>query len=114
MTLAKLLGAGRIRSQVERLPLLQVAGLRSDDEQRRAMIILSFVGHAYVWEEADPVQRIPACLAVPWYQVSKRLGRPPVLSYASYALDNWRRLDPEGAIELGNIVLLQNFLGGID
>jgi indoleamine 2,3-dioxygenase len=37
-----------------------------------------------------------------------------VLSYASYALDNWRRLDPNAPIELGNIVLLQNFLAGLD
>src|SRR2546425_6396474 len=44
----------------------------------------------------------------------KKLGRPPVLSYASYALDNWRRLDPTKPIELGNITLLQNFLGGLD
>jgi indoleamine 2,3-dioxygenase len=37
-----------------------------------------------------------------------------VLSYASYALDNWRRLDPAKPIRLDNIVLLQNFLGGLD
>ena len=37
-----------------------------------------------------------------------------MLSYASYALHNWRRLDPQKPIELGNVVLLQNFLGGLD
>ncbi|SPP63537.1 hypothetical protein [Nitrospira lenta] len=37
-----------------------------------------------------------------------------MLSYASYALDNWRRLDPAKPIQLDNIVLLQNFLGGLD
>ncbi len=42
------------------------------------------------------------------------LGRPPVLSYASYALDNWRRIDRKNPIDLGNIALLQNFLGGQD
>ena len=51
---------------------------------------------------------------MPWHAVAQRLGRPPVLSYASYALDNWRRLDATGPIALGNIALLQNFLGGID
>jgi indoleamine 2,3-dioxygenase len=51
---------------------------------------------------------------VPWHHVARLLGRPPVLSYASYALDNWRRIDTETSIELGNIVLLQNFLGGQD
>jgi indoleamine 2,3-dioxygenase len=53
-------------------------------------------------------------LAVPWHQIAKLLRRPPVLSYASYALDNWKRLDTNRPIEVGNIALLQNFLGGQD
>ena len=79
------------------------------------MRILSFADHAYVWEVPDqPAATLPAQLAQPWYDVAQRLGRPPVLSYASYALDNWRRLDPTKPIQLDNIVLLQNFLGGQD
>ncbi len=79
------------------------------------MRILSFAGHAYVWETPDePAARLPAQLAQPWFVVARHLGRPPVLSYASYALDNWRRLDGTKPIELDNIVLLQNFLGGLD
>jgi len=46
--------------------------------------------------------------------LQKKCGRPPVLSYASYALNNWRRINPELPIELGNIALLQNFHGGQD
>jgi len=79
------------------------------------MRILSFAGHAYVWETpGQPAAKLPSQLAQPWYEVAQRLGRPPVLSYASYALDNWRRLDQAKPIELDNIVLLQNFLGGLD
>ena len=82
---------------------------------RAAGRMLSFVAHGYIWEDPEhPAILLPANLAVPWVQVSKKLGRPPVLSYASYALDNWRRLDNHQPIELGNIVLLQNFLGGLD
>ena len=85
------------------------------DVFRCAMRTLSFAGHAYVWEDPDqPAARLPASLACPWYLVAQQLGRPPVLSYASYALHNWRRLDPQKPIELGNVVLLQNFLGGLD
>ncbi|MCP9456069.1 MAG: indoleamine 2,3-dioxygenase, partial [Nitrospira sp.] len=58
--------------------------------------------------------KIPAQLSGPWHEIATRVGRPPVLSYASYALDNWRRLDKLKPIQLDNIVLLQNFLGGID
>jgi indoleamine 2,3-dioxygenase len=51
---------------------------------------------------------------VPWHQVATSLGRPPVLSYSSYALHNYYRFDPAREIECGNIALIQNFLGGID
>jgi indoleamine 2,3-dioxygenase len=112
--LPKLLMTGRVRRFIQAMPLLDAMGLRDDRERRRAMVILSFLGHAYVWGERETVSSIPACLAVPWHQLARMLGRPPVLSYASYALDNWRRLDPARAIELCNIALLQNFLGGQD
>jgi len=85
------------------------------EHYRAAMRILSFAGHAYVWEVPDsPVATVPPQLAKPWYEVAQRLGRPPVLSYASYALDNWRRFDRTRPIQLDNIMLLQNFLGGLD
>ncbi len=85
------------------------------DVFRSAMRTLSFAGHAYVWEDPDhPASSLPASLAIAWHSVAQQLGRPPVLSYASYALHNWRRLDPHKPIELGNIVLMQNFLGGLD
>jgi indoleamine 2,3-dioxygenase len=78
------------------------------------MLLLSFLGHAYVWESVQAARVLPASVAVPWHAVAQRLGRPPVLSYASYALDNWRRFDADGPIALGNLALLQNFLGGAD
>lgn len=112
--LPKLLAAGRVRSTLERLPKIETASLQGDGEYQRAMLILSYFGHAYVWGEPSPPDRIPTCIAVPWYELAQRLGRPPVLSYASYALNNWRRIDPNGPISLGNIALLQNFLGGVD
>jgi indoleamine 2,3-dioxygenase len=106
--------SGKVRSFIKDMPLLDATRLVDDRERKRAMVILSFLGHAYVWGETATVSSIPACLALPWYQLAQALGRPPVLSYASYALDNWRRLDPQSPLELGNIVLLQNFFGGQD
>ncbi len=112
--LPKLLVARKLRSVVDGMPRLTTERLQTEREARRAMLLLSYIGHGYVWNGDAPAERIPANLAQPWYEVSQRLGRPPVLSYASYALDNWRRLNPNAPIELGNIVLLQNFLGGLD
>jgi indoleamine 2,3-dioxygenase len=112
--LPKLLLTGKIRSFVRELPLLDARRLGDDRERKRAMVILSFLGHAYVWGETEVVASLPPPLAVPWHRLALMLGRPPVLSYASYALDNWRRIDANGPIELGNIALSQNFLGGQD
>ena len=63
------------------------------------MVILSFLGHAYVWGEDTIVESLPPSLAVPWHRLALMLGRPPVLSYASYALDNWRRIERKNPIE---------------
>lgn len=112
--LPKLMLGDRLREHLERLPPFHSAQLESREQCERAMLVLSFLGHAYVWGGERPADRLPARLAVPWQRVARRLGRPPVLSYASYALHNWRRLDPPGPVALGNIALLQNFLGGLD
>jgi indoleamine 2,3-dioxygenase len=112
--LPKLLVTENVRKVLNTMPLLDACRLGNERELKRAMVVLSFLGHAYVWGEKETVTSIPACLAVPWHQVARQLGRPPVLSYASYALDNWQRVVPEGPIELGNIVMMQNFLGGQD
>jgi indoleamine 2,3-dioxygenase len=115
--LPKLLSARTVRRFIDehRQLLPSIPSTWREQDYRAAMRILSFAGHAYVWEVPDqPAATLPPQLAKPWYEVAQRLGRPPVLSYASYALDNWRRLDRTKPIELDNIVLLQNFLGGQD
>ena len=112
--LPKLLLAGRLGEAVGRLPLLPAAAARSEAERRAAMRVLSFVAHGYVWERGRARDELPAQIAAPWTALAESLGRPPVLSYASYALDNWRRLDGEGPIEAENLAILQNFLGGAD
>jgi indoleamine 2,3-dioxygenase len=112
--LPKRLAAGRVRDALSALPVLDPATLSGDGPLQRAMVVLSYFGHAYVWGGAEPANVIPAPIAVPWCAVAARLGRPPVLSYASYALHNWRRIDASGPLELGNFAIVQNFLGGAD
>jgi indoleamine 2,3-dioxygenase len=112
--LPKRLAAGRVRSAVRTLPRFDLAALRSPAEERAAMRALSFLGHAFVWEGGAPEPVLPPQLAAPWCALARRLGRPPVLSYASYALDNWRRFDAHGPIAVENLAILQNFLGGQD
>lgn len=110
----KLLVTDHARGVIAGIPLLDASFL-DNDHLPAAMRMLSYAGNVFVWAYPNkPANWIPKSVAVPWYGVATRLGRPPILSYASYALDNWRRIDPDGPIALGNIVLLQNFMGGID
>ncbi|PNW70203.1 hypothetical protein CHLRE_17g710200v5 [Chlamydomonas reinhardtii] len=85
------------------------------EELWRAYLLLSFLAHAYMWcEPGPPPAVLPAVLAVPWARVAAAVGMPPILTYATYNLYNWRRLDPSAPVRLGNIVCLHNFLGGPD
>ena len=75
---------------------------------------LSFIAHAYIWGAKNPSKVLPEVIARPWVQLSSILGRPPILNYASYCLDNWYRINPKENISLENVGLLNNFLGGVD
>jgi indoleamine 2,3-dioxygenase len=112
--LSDLINARQLRFAVDALPLLGADDLASADEWERAMLILSCLGHAYLRERDDGCARIPEQIARPWIQVAAYLGRPPVLSHASVVLRNWRRIQPDGPIALGNLAPLLQFHGGLD
>ncbi len=112
--LPKLFASDHIRNTLVDLPPFSVEALQGDAELQRAMVLLSYLGHAYVWGGAKPAAILPKQIAVPWHAIAQKLGRPPVLSYSSYSLHNFFRFDPAREIECGNIGLIQNFLGGID
>ncbi len=112
--LPKLFASDHIRRTLGELPPFPLEAISNDRERERAMVLLSYLGHAYVWGGPSPAEVLPARIAIPWHRVAKALGRPPVLSYSSYALHNFYRFDPNRAIECGNIGLAQNFLAGID
>ena len=110
----KLLMSTNFRKRVTELPDFNIKALKGDAEIQRAMLVLSYIGQSYQWSDESPATTLPKKLALPWYEVGKLVGRPPILSYQSYASDNWRRIDPNGPIECGNIALQQCFLGGQD
>ena len=74
----------------------------------------SFLAHAYVWGDLVPSKILCKSIAEPWSKISKMLGRPPILSYASYCLDNWHKINQDEGVNLDNVALNYNFLGGID
>ena len=81
----------------------------------RAYMVLSFLAHAAVWGEDPPLKELPKQIAVPWCALAEgALCRRPILTYASYNLNNRQRIDPAKPIELGNTRRALNFLGGMD
>ena len=114
LDIPKLLMGSDFRKRVKELKPFDISALKGAPDIQRAMMILSYIGQSYQWSDNEPAHTLPKNLALPWYQVGKLIGRPPILSYQSYANDNWRRLDAKGPVECGNIALLQCFLGGQD
>ena len=117
-SLPKLLLTGRVPKTIKSLKKndLSIDHLLEEKltkDIRLAMVHLSFIAHSLVWGGQKPIEKIPEVIAKPWVKVAKFLKRPPVLSYASYCLDNWYLLEKE-AICLENVGLINNFLGGVD
>ena len=73
-----------------------------------AMSQLSFIAHAYIWGDIKPHGTLPEALANPGL-VSKHQGRP-LISYASYCLDNWFLINQDEEISLENVGLIITFL----
>ena len=117
--LPKLLLTGKVQSAINKLSPkdLSIDDLlinQANQDLKLAMSHLSFIAHAYIWGDNKPNESIPSVLANPWVKVANNQGRPPILSYASYCLDNWFLIDPDEAISLENVGLINNFLGGVD
>jgi indoleamine 2,3-dioxygenase len=117
--LPKLLLTGKVQQTLDNLKVndLSIEHLiKNNDIQeiKLAMVHLSFISHAYIWGSKTPSKILPEVIAKPWVNLSSILGRPPILSYASYCLDNWYRINPKEEISLENVGLITNFLGGVD
>jgi indoleamine 2,3-dioxygenase len=117
--LPKLLLTGKVQLAINKLSPkdLSIDDLlinQASQDLKLAMSHLSFIAHAYIWGDNKPNESIPSVLANPWVKVANNQGRPPILSYASYCLDNWFLIDPDEAISLENVGLINNFLGGVD
>jgi indoleamine 2,3-dioxygenase len=115
--LSALLTTGRVRHWLDRWPEPDIAGWAAsapEEQVRTAMVRYSFLVQAYVWGEPEPPVFLPANLGRPIVALADRLGQAPLLPYSAYVLDNWRRLDKSGPIELDNIAMHQNFYSGAD
>ncbi|KAG0088978.1 hypothetical protein BGZ93_005566 [Podila epicladia] len=110
-----LLDSKQLRIHVDKLPLLDVSRLESRRERQRAYSLLSILAHSYVWGQGlEIAQSIPEPLAVPWQTISDILDIPPVLTYASSDLWNWKVKDPRGSYDIDNLAAIHCMTGTSD
>uniref|UniRef100_A0A3Q1FM80 Indoleamine 2,3-dioxygenase 2-like n=1 Tax=Acanthochromis polyacanthus TaxID=80966 RepID=A0A3Q1FM80_9TELE len=108
--LTHLIESRKLRDLVHNMPVLSPDLLSNHRELRLAHLTLGFISMGYVWQEG---QHAPAqvkhhlTLAWPYWLVSRRLGLPPILTYADSVLANWKLRDPTG-----NMDLIFSFPGG--
>jgi len=118
-SLPKLLLTNKVQSTIDSLnkksfSIDKILKAENKQEINLAMSHLSFIAHAYIWGGNKPQPILPEVIAEPWVKLANYLGRPPILSYASYCLDNWYKIDRNEPISLNNVALINNFLGGVD
>ncbi len=111
--LPDLIEAGQIRTTLEALPVYDVQPLIEAGDDRaieRARGIYAYFASAAIHTTGQPEQHIPRGIALPLVALSAQVGRPPILDYASYTLNNWRRIDADGPIVVDNLRLNHTFL----
>jgi indoleamine 2,3-dioxygenase len=105
----------RLRSVVDKLPVLFTDRLATAAEWRRAYSILGFIAHAYIWGGDTPSDKVPPSISVPLLECCRILELPPVATYAGLVLWNWRPLLIEEPIDnLENIFTIHTFTGSLD
>ena len=116
--LSELLRDKELRDAVHKLPVLEFSKktLHSIEEWRRALVILSGLFQGYLWQEGEAglPSKVPSILAVPFNNVSKKFGLPPVVTHAAGVLYNWHLNDPEKPISLENLCAVVNHTGTED
>ncbi|XP_046286717.1 indoleamine 2,3-dioxygenase 2 isoform X2 [Marmota monax] len=96
------------------MPLLSCQFLKSYRQQRLAHLVLSSITMGYVWQEGEtqPKEVLPRNLAIPFVEVSRNLGLPPILVHSDLVLANWTKRNSEGPLEISNLDTIILFPGG--
>jgi indoleamine 2,3-dioxygenase len=112
--LPALLEGRQIRQSLAKLPVYDVSALREVEDFRvveRLMQIYCYFASAYIYANPEePEHCLPKGIAVPLYQLAQMVERPPIITYASYVLGNWVRLESRELV-VDDLKVVQPFLG---
>lgn len=111
----------KVRSVIDGLDVLDLDETVLGDvrELRRAYSILGFMAHAYIWASGTPRDVLPECIARPLLETAHILGVPPLATYSSLVLWNFKVTDEckkteTGCLDLENITTINTFTGTVD
>lgn len=105
----------RIRTVVQRLPILSTGYLHTEAEWQRAYVVLTFLLHAYVWGGDVPEEIIPPALSIPLLEVCEHLDMPPVATYAAVCLWNYKPIFADEPVDdLENLAVINTLTGSTD
>lgn len=91
----------------------------------RLMLSYAMITHAYFREilpykdvgdlmKDSSRKTLPACLAVPLWNLSKIIGIAPSMSYGLYSLWNYYKKNPDLPLTLDNVEMMHTFSGTLD
>lgn len=106
----EIIQSGVVRKELEKLPVPRLQTVRHTGQLERLFACYTHLGSAWMWGNEEQVDSIPQSIAGPIWYLGKRLGVPPILTYKPYVLDNWRRKNPNGPIEIENLDVLHRFV----
>jgi indoleamine 2,3-dioxygenase len=109
-----LLLSKRLRTVIDRLPVLPTSHLETEPEWRRAYSMLAFMAHGYIWGGEKPSEVLPPPITYPLLQVSAHLGVPPVATYSGLCLWNYKPIFLSDNLTLDNLSTLTTFTGSLD
>jgi len=114
--LPELIAQDRVNQEASNLPIpdfYSIIGL-DGPQLRLAHLRYDFIQSACVHTQKEKPQIICRNIAKPVWLISKILFKPPILSYDSYTLNNWKRKDKDGPIKVDNLELIQTFIEDSD
>lgn len=98
---------------LDQLPLLDTYFLQEDVDFHvieRLFKLYGYFASAYIYlSSKESVSRLPVSIALPLVDLAEIVQRPPMLSYAGLVLNNWRKIDLFGGLNVDNIAMLQTF-----
>ncbi|KAF7535713.1 hypothetical protein G7054_g5114 [Neopestalotiopsis clavispora] len=94
--LPELLERKLLRYIVDSSQVLSTDRLQSEEEWRRAYVVLVFLAHAYIWGGDRPSEVLPPQITIPLLKVAEHFDLPPCATYAGLVLWNFETINNDG------------------